>query len=652
MKITIPTCLENLKVCLLSDKDRVDDEIYTYNSEEVSDHLGKGQNIGVITGEQNNNLFVIDAEHESLSERIYSRYPNTFVIQTPKGKKHYYFYGDGFCPTTKLQLSSNGLRIGSVIGQGKKIDNYVVSYGSRFWHVDKYKMYRPISEFNAEIQTITKEEFDALLPEYYEENKLKIKIKKMINQTNINEFLIEGRFNPIQLCEWIENNFIVLVNNETGKADDCKVYIYDEERGVYVPDAAEYIIKCAIEKVCNLLNVKVKNTLKTETLIHLRDRNLPIMEPNYFAEPRYVAYKEYVYDCEKNELLRHQPHYLTTLYIPHKAPSFHYLISEEGDDKKPKKFLKFLSEIIDEKYHATIQEMYGYCLYPSYRFGKAFMLLGEGANGKSVLLGVLRAMLGYHNVSSCSLQDFANNRFAVSQLKGKFANIYADLPSTFVKNSAQFKMLTGGDYIFSEEKYEKGTQFKNFAKLIFSANQTPPFSDSTYAFFRRWIILKFERVFEEAEQDPFLLEKLTSEDEIEKILQWSFEGLQRLLKNGKFSYHLSVDDVRDEYLSGSNSIYAFAISCLVDSPGNIISKNELYNAYVQFCKVQGREIETKNKLTRFLPNIVSFSIIDKGLTRIGNKKPELAWQNVDITDEWKEKLKGGVGTNDDRQGYL
>lgn len=53
-------------------------------------------------------------------------------------------------------------------------------------------------------------------------------------------------------------------------------------------------------------------------------------------------------------------------------------------------------------------------------------LVGEGANGKSVLLEVLRNLVGWENCSSVALEDFVE-RFAMAATIGKLINVCSDI---------------------------------------------------------------------------------------------------------------------------------------------------------------------------------------------------------------------------------
>jgi len=245
---------------------------------------------------------------------------------------------------------------------------------------------------------------------------------------------------------------------------------------------------------------------------------------------------------------------------------------------------KFISEVVSPADAMVLQELTGYCLWRRYPIHKAFMLLGEGRNGKTTFLNLLKALLGEENVSAIALQDLSN-RFAAADLYGKLANICDDISDKDLKNTSRFKELTGKSFIRAERKFRPPFHFVNSAKLIFSANKLPRSSDDTNAFFSRWIIIPFPNKFEEGvNADPDLLEKLTTPQELSGFLNWALKGLQRLRKNGKFSYSKTVNQVRAYMIKLSDSVLAFINERIVFDPKNEIPKQRLYSEYVAYCK--------------------------------------------------------------------
>ncbi|WP_280990900.1 DNA primase family protein [Lactiplantibacillus carotarum] len=143
-----------------------------------------------------------------------------------------------------------------------------------------------------------------------------------------------------------------------------------------------------------------------------------------------------------------------------------------------------------------LKEYIGYGFYHSYRpFQKIVFLSGNGGEGKSAFLVDLLAqtIYGADNYAAVPPDELAGNdaRFKPAQLYGMEANIVADIPKGYLSNTAVLKKLSGGDPIDAEFKGMQNFTFINYAKMIFSANALPSFTDSSNGMTERLVLIKF-----------------------------------------------------------------------------------------------------------------------------------------------------------------
>lgn len=171
----------------------------------------------------------------------------------------------------------------------------------------------------------------------------------------------------------------------------------------------------------------------------------------------------------------------------------------------------------------------------------------HGDNGKGTLFKLLEHFLGLESVSHSSLQDLDNDRFAKADLYGKLANICGDLQSKKLSHTGNFKMLASGDIIRAQRKYGRPFDFSSHAKLIYSTNEIPESDDQTEAYFKRWIILLFDRVFRGEEKDTNLIEKLTTKDELSGLLNLALIALKQLIKDDWFRHADDIETTKRKY---------------------------------------------------------------------------------------------------------
>jgi P4 family phage/plasmid primase-like protien len=244
---------------------------------------------------------------------------------------------------------------------------------------------------------------------------------------------------------------------------------------------------------------------------------------------------------------------------------------------------KFFDDVAPESKELLL-EWFGYSLYKAYPVQKALMLLGEGANGKSTTNSLLGSFLGEQNIASVSLHDLENNRFAPAQLFRRHANIQSDISYEELRRASKFKSLTGGDLITAENKHEPPFQFRSYAKLAFSANALPKSLDTSYAFFRRWILVPFNRRFDKAKADSSILTKLTTPTELSGLLNLALDSLHRLLARGDFTGSESVETLRSKYELMSAPAVAFIDQCIDEDAEAYEVKSDVYKAFRLFCK--------------------------------------------------------------------
>lgn len=403
--------------------------------------------------------------------------------------------------------------------------------------------------------------------------------------------------------------------------DTREIYVYDGK--VYRPHGENKIR----EEVEKRLGEKTRTHYKNEVIEYIRDATY-VSREEFNNPPELLAVENGILNVKTKELRDHTPEELITIKLP---------VKYDPKAECPK-IENFLSEILKEDNIPIIQEFVGFCLLKEYRFHRALMLTGGGANGKSTFLNLVRRLLGISNVSSPSLHDLLYNRFAKADLYGKLANIHADIPDRALKNTGAFKMLTGQDQIYAEKKHKDAFHFDNYAKLLFSANEIPETKDKTRAFFRRWIVIEFPYKFtddpedENKDKDPNILEKITTKEELSGFLNWALEGLERLLENNQFSTTLTPEERADIWEEMSDPIVAFKEAKLEVRPEVYGTKDEIYLAYVKFCHDRSTPPLDKNVFARELPKRVP---VEEYYPKIDGRQTK-SWKGITLKENMRD----------------
>jgi putative DNA primase/helicase len=369
--------------------------------------------------------------------------------------------------------------------------------------------------------------------------------------------------------------------------DTDEILVYRD--GAY-REGAESLIRGEIESHYRDLKSSAKQQLVNE-VVHGVQRRTYVSRKS-FNPPRKLCLANGVLDVDTLIVGPHAPHDRFTIQLP---------VQYDPKAECPR-FLRFVEEVLPEPDARNVAQMWtGYLIKPGNWLQRILMHVGAGNNGKSTFLGVQRDLLGPENVAGETLQRLSENRFSTARLYGKLANISADIPAKPIRYTGIVKMLTGGDLIPAEHKNQKGFDFVNQAKLEFSCNELPEVSDRTYAFWRRWIVLRWPVDFT-GKEDRFLPEKLG--DELPGILNWALEGLRMLEREGDFPKTATTEAIMLDWKQRSDSLYWFVSENVEVDAKSDIERDFFYESYVGFCEDHQARVKTREVVGAEIRNLI------------------------------------------------
>ncbi|EIF6153946.1 DNA primase family protein [Clostridium perfringens] len=329
---------------------------------------------------------------------------------------------------------------------------------------------------------------------------------------------------------------------------------------------------------------------------------------DFNRNPYLVNVRNGLLDIRDMSFKEHTPSYLSTVQLN----------VEYNPQVDCPQFKKFLNEVLDCKLIPLVQEIVGYLLTTNTASQKAFVFWGPARTGKSTLLWVVEyLLLGKKNVSNIPWQEIGD-KFKTAELLGKLANVFSDLPSKSIDDTGIFKVVTGEDYLMAEKKNKNPFKFKPFARLVFSCNELPRnYVDRTEGFYRRLIIVPFNRQIEKNKIDKALKYKFQREKE--GILNWALEGLKRLYENNfEFSENELTDGVKKEYKRENNNVISFVEECCEIDSLFSCSRIELYESYKEFCVEAGLKALSQIKFNKELEGNFNITRSRSGKLRLWN----------------------------------
>lgn len=351
-------------------------------------------------------------------------------------------------------------------------------------------------------------------------------------------------------------------NNNIGVWERCD----DKELHKITQD---YTLGLELNSVTDAFVKGCTNLLKNRTFVrdHKFNRNnMCINLPN----------GELYYENKKWELKAHcRENYFTSqipvAYDPEaKAPQFESFLSDifEGDDNKEEKI-------------QLICMCFGYSLLSTARYEKFIIIIGNGSNGKSVLLEVLKKLLGNKNVAAVQPSEFGN-RFQRAHLQGKLANIVSEINEGKPIDDSALKSITSGESTTVEHKHKDPFEIEPYSTCWFGTNHMPQTSDFSNGINRRAIIIPFNRQFEEHEQDKHLKDKLCTE--LPGVLNLALDGLKKLFVDNEFISLPEVESAKDQWRNENDQVAQFIDDCCEIDPRENLPSKDLFEAYLEWAE--------------------------------------------------------------------
>ena len=277
-----------------------------------------------------------------------------------------------------------------------------------------------------------------------------------------------------------------------------------------------------------------------------------------------------------NRLIPHTPDIINTIRLPY----------EFNPEARCPLWEKSLDEIFenDKNKIRVLQEFIGYCLTRETHFEKALMFIGDGRNGKSTVLSVIESLVGEENCAALPLKYLDDPQHACLLL-GKYININSEFGGKYVDFEDAFKTIVSGEAISVNPKYATMFRYRPFCKMIFAVNNFPHIEDKTGALYSRLMIISFDRIFKQEEQNKQLKYQLKAE--LSGVLNWAITGLQRLTERQDFAIDEYMKKVLLDLKSFNNPLFGFIDDCIDVTPGVESIKSDVYREYKEWCALNG-----------------------------------------------------------------
>jgi putative DNA primase/helicase len=286
---------------------------------------------------------------------------------------------------------------------------------------------------------------------------------------------------------------------------------------------------------------------------------------------------------------------------------------------------KFLDRIFagDREIIDFVQRAVGYTLSGEVGEQCLFLLIGNGANGKSTFINALNHLFGDYAATipmhTLMLQRNGNEQTNdLALLPGKrFVAASEGEPGQKLAES-KIKLMTGGDRISCRPLYQDLFAFDPQFKLWLATNSLPRISGIDEAIWRRIRVIRFPVTIPVDERDPDL--GYTLQSELPGILNWALEGY-RNWKQQKLNPPDQVMKETGAYRLDNDTVGQFIEACCEKDPWAITTVKDLYDRYVSWSEQSGYEPVHRNMFGK--------TLAQKDFMKV-NKNTGSAWKGLSL----------------------
>jgi putative DNA primase/helicase len=308
-----------------------------------------------------------------------------------------------------------------------------------------------------------------------------------------------------------------------------------------------------------------------------------------------IAFKNWYFNMEKFQPLPATPEIFIKNQVPYnynpqaqgglmEKTLKQIMIDEDGDYKG------------DETKHRAILEFIGYLFTKGNPLSLIIFIHGNGANGKSLLLGLIKKIFE-GTVSAVPLHNMGQ-QFGPQDLLGKKINLLYDLsrkPLT-TQDVGNLKAITGGDDMTIPIKFGASVDANPQIKIIGMGNELPQINDESRGFWRRIVTIELKNSFE-GRETPNLKEKLIKDGEgMEWLIYNSIEAYKEVVQTGKWTIQIGGKESKLDYLKRSNPCLYAAEEIYTKSlnRNDWISREDVVKDITDILQVEGLEIPISN----------------------------------------------------------
>lgn len=325
--------------------------------------------------------------------------------------------------------------------------------------------------------------------------------------------------------------------------DDILARLYDFTDGASYGNAKGEVLSWLPNKY------RISNLMEALKTACLMDDDI---NPGHWFDGRasgtIVACRNGLLDLTTREL---QPH--TAQFFNHQALPFDY-----DADARCLTWDNFIRDLWqdDDEPPMALEEFMGCTVAGKLDLHRILLLVGPPRGGKSLIAKILEALVGPANTSWASLLGLADDKI-LSSLIGKSLVINGDIRATGRKGpeiAEALLRISGGDNFTIDRKYKDSWTGPLQAQVVQISNEMPTVRDASGALASRYLPLILTESWLGRENRSL---EAQLKDELPGILNRALEGLDRVVRNGRFTEPKASQEAADELVDMASPMKRF-----------------------------------------------------------------------------------------------
>lgn len=287
-------------------------------------------------------------------------------------------------------------------------------------------------------------------------------------------------------------------------------------------DTNEIVLKGYLQEKYQNENIRTSQMKEVIEQVNIRLQN----RPDYYRErsEEYILCGSNLVSVLKDEVIPNTRTIYTDIYYP-----FEIMTKEEFDNfnGRAKSFMNEIS-CNNEEILTIIWECIGCMLSPTKRFAKFFIWYGAGANGKSLLIKLIKIIMGDFMTHANILN--INDKFALQGVIRGICNVTDDVGITTLKETGNLKSIIDGSDIEVNRKFNSSIWWKPNSQFVICCNDIPKIQDTSKGMIRRLAFIPFE----------MQLKKEDIDINLEMTLKSDIDNLRYILTGAIFAYRKAI----------------------------------------------------------------------------------------------------------------